>query len=60
MNHKQMQTVFQILNPNRKPLSILNPQRLLSGNADYIFRYVVIEELHRTCQALAVQLVFGC
>ncbi len=61
MNHKQLQTVFQNLNPNRKPIVHLKTLNdFYPEYADYFFRYVVIEELHRTCQALAVQLVFGC
>lgn len=57
--HEQLRAVFENLNPNRKPivhlktLSDFHPEY-----ADYFFRHVAIEELHRVNYYLPVQLIF--
>jgi len=57
-DHDQLCEVFEKLHPNRKPIVHLEKiDDFLPEYADYFFRYVAIEELHRNRHYLPVKLI---
>ncbi|MCK9560255.1 MAG: hypothetical protein M0R44_07400 [Candidatus Marinimicrobia bacterium] len=58
-NRDQLREVFEKLHPNRKPIVHFDKiGDFRPEYADYFFRYVAVEDLHRTRHYLPVKLIF--